>query len=71
MNAARGRKYEIRIAELPEASAADLGLVVGRSVMLSMSLTGTLKHFDGSDAYSHDDYDVAMAALGELVRRAK
>jgi hypothetical protein len=70
-SAAQGRKYEQRIAELSEGDVASLGMVVRRAVMLSMSLTGTLHHLDGSDAWTHDDWDVAMAALDELVKRAK
>lgn len=63
--------FEGRVAELCEADLDSLYMVVLRPVMLSMSLTGTLHHFDGSDAWTHDDFDVAHAALNELVRRAR
>ena len=66
------------------ANVADLSLTkltepIYRAVMISMAFTGTeakrwdplsQRMIDGS-FYSHDDYDEAMACIGELVRRAK
>lgn len=52
-------------------SAADLMRPVLKAVMISMATTGEYKTRDGSDFYSHDDYDEAHACLGELVLLAK
>lgn len=56
---------------MQDSSTAEVAALVRRSVMLSMELTGKYKTRDGQDGYSHDDYDVAMAALNELQRRAQ
>lgn len=65
-----GSTDKIREARRQQAAGATdvLSFLAHRKDLLRVA---ALKHFDGSDAWTHDDYDVAHAALDELVRRAK
>ena len=54
-----------------DRSLHELTKPIYKAVGISMAFTGDLKHRDGSDAWTHDEYDEAMAAVAELVWRSK